>query len=96
MTNRTFKAGDIVRHFKRSMLTEEELKENPTAYLYEVVGYAKHTETKEEFVVYKSLYSNSDGVFVGNLYIRQREMFESKVDIVKYPKSKQTYRFELF
>ena len=43
-----FKPGDIVKHFKRDMMTPEELAANPTAYLYEIIGCAKHTETKEE------------------------------------------------
>ena len=90
-----FESGDIVQHFKRTMLTREELEKNPLAYLYEIIGYAKHTETHEEFVVYKTLYKMND-IRVGNIYIRPKEMFESLVDIDKYPGVKQLYRFELF
>lgn len=89
-----FRSGDIVRHFKRTMLTEQELKDNPTAYLYEIVGYGKHTETGEEYVVYKALYSLRD-VHVGEIYIRPKAMFESLVDVKKYPDAKQLYRFEV-
>ena len=89
-----FKTGDIVQHFKRTMLTEEELKENPTAYLYEIIGYGRHTETHEEFVVYKTLYTLHD-VHAGEIYIRPATMFESVVDVKKYPSAKQFHRFEL-
>lgn len=89
-----FRSGDIVQHFKRTMLTEQELKNNPTAYLYEVIGYGNHTETHEEFVVYKALYSLRD-VHFGEIYIRPKEMFESLVDTEKYPNAKQLYRFEV-
>jgi hypothetical protein len=89
-----FRSGDIVRHFKRTMLTEQELKDNPTAYLYEIIGYGKHTATGEEYVVYKALYSLRD-VHVGEIYIRPKDMFESLVDEKKYPNAKQLYRFEV-
>lgn len=89
-----FRSGDIVRHFKRTMLTEQELKGNPTAYLYEIVGYGKPTETSEEYVVYKALYSLRD-VHIGEIYIRPKDMFESLVDVKKYPNAKQLYRFEV-
>ncbi len=90
-----FKPGDIVQHFKRETLSPEKLSDCPTGYLYEIIGYGKHTETKEEFVVYKTLYSLKD-VKAGNIYIRPKEMFESKVDTNKYPYIQQEYRFELF
>jgi hypothetical protein len=37
--------------------------------LYEVVGVARHSETEEEFVVYRPLYGE------GGLWIRPRAMF---------------------
>lgn len=89
-----FRSGDIVQHFKRTMLTEQELKDNPTAYLYEIIGYGKHTETKDEYVVYKALYSTA-GKPAGEIYIRPKEMFESLVDTEKYPNTKQLHRFEV-
>lgn len=92
---RTFKPGDILYHFKRSMLSEDELKACPTAYLYEFIGYGKHTETHEDFVVYKTLYTLRD-VHAGEIYIRPKEMFESMVDGKKYPESKDIYRFSKF
>ena len=35
---RKFKKGDIVKHFKREMLTSEELEKDPNLYLYEIIG----------------------------------------------------------
>lgn len=44
---------------------------------YEVIGIAKHSETLEEFVVYKALYKNP----TSKLWIRPLKMFLEKVDI---------------
>jgi cyclomaltodextrinase len=41
---------------------------------YEVLGMAKHSETMEEFVVYKALYGE------GELWIRPLKMFLEEVD----------------
>lgn len=40
---------------------------------YEAIGMAKHSETLEEFVVYRALYGNKE------LWIRPKEMFLEKV-----------------
>lgn len=56
-------------------------------YLVEDIVY--HSETKEKMVLYRALYG------AGTRYVRPYEMFISKVDKVKYPNAKQTYRFEL-
>ena len=56
---------------------------------YLVEDVAIHSETKEKYVVYRSLYGENE------LYIRPYEMFLSKVDKEKYPNVEQEYRFEL-
>ena len=86
MTDRKFKPGDIVRHFKRETLEEEDLRANK--YLYEIVGVAIHSETREEMMVYRALYDD------GGMYVRPLQMFMEEVDHVKYPEIKQKYRFE--
>ena len=85
MENR-LRPGDIVQHFKREMLDEEECKTNK--YLYEIIGTATHSETRESMMVYKSLYED------GGMYVRPLDMFLSEVDHRKYPDVKQKYRFE--
>ena len=86
MKNR-FNPGDIVQHFKREFLTKEERAGN--MYLYEIVGIAIHSETREPMMVYRLLYDD------GGMYVRPLEMFLSEVDHEKYPEVKQKYRFEL-
>lgn len=83
-----FKSGDIVRHFKREMLSAEELEREPNMYLYEVIGCAEHTETGEKLTVYRPLYGEK------GLYARPEEMFLSEVDREKYPNVRQRFRFE--
>lgn len=57
-----FKKGDVIRHFKREMLTKEQIEENGALFTYEFLGVAEHTETKEKLVLYKALY---DGESIG-------------------------------
>lgn len=80
--------GDIVKHFKRETLTEEELKTNK--YLYVVKDLAEHTETGERLVIYQALYKPFQ------TYTRPIEMFCSEVDNKKYPNITQKYRFEKY
>lgn len=79
-----FKSGDILQHFKRQWVID---RDDPQ-YLYEFVGTATHTETREKIVIYKALYGSRE------IYARPFEMFMSEVDKVKYPNSVQKYRFE--
>ena len=82
------KPGDKVQHFKRELLTDAELIRKPEMYLYEIVGIAVHSETREELMVYRALYGDK------GMYVRPLEMFLSEVDHIKYPEVKQKYRFE--
>ena len=84
--NNRFKTSDIVQHFKREMLSEGERKTNK--YLYEIIGVATHSETREPMMIYKALYDD------GGMFARPLEMFLSEVDHEKYPDIKQKYRFE--
>lgn len=55
----------------------------------EVIALAKDSETLEEMVVY---YHKGEAE---SIWVRNKEMFLSKVDKEKYPEVKQEYRFEL-
>ena len=86
MDDRTFTQGDIVRHFKRELLSEEDACGE--RYLYEIVGSAIHSETGEKLMVYRAMYGEK------GLFVRPYDMFISEVDHEKYPSVKQKYRFE--
>ena len=85
MENR-FKSGDIVQHFKRELLDGEE--KNTDKYLYEIIGVATHSESREPMMVYRPLYDD------GGMYVRPLDMFLSEVDHDKYPDVEQEFRFE--
>ena len=74
--------GDIVQHFKR------EFQHEGTMYMYKVLAFGEHTETKEKLVVYQALYGNK------GVYCRPYDMFMIEVDHEKYPQYSQKYRFE--
>ena len=65
----------IYRHFKGDYVIIEDI--------------AIHSETKEQYVVYRELHSENQ------LWVRPLEMFQEKVDREKYPNVEQEYRFQL-
>lgn len=69
------KANGIYRHFKGDY--------------YLLVDVAKHSETGEDYVVYRKLYEDCA------LWVRPLDMFLEEVDHEKYPDVEQKYRFEL-
>ena len=76
---REVKVGKVYKHFKGNM--------------YEVITIAYDSETNNDdephkLVVYKALYGN------GQVWVRDYDMFLSKVDREKYPEVMQEYRFE--
>lgn len=88
--NREFKPGDIVRHFKREMVTDS----NSLQYLYMIVGTATHTESGEILMLYRPLYGPPPCLANADVAARPYDMFMSEVDHAKYPDIKQKYRFE--
>lgn len=85
--------GAIIAHFKRYY----EVDETPRGlldYLYKYEGTAINTENGTMNVIYTSLYDSKDGhVHIGDTFVRPLEMFESDVDLNKYPNSAQRERF---
>ena len=80
---RKFASGDIIQHFKR-----ETVDQNSMQYLYEYIGVAMHSETRDKMIVYRALYGEKE------LFVRPYEMFMEEVDHEKYPEIRQKYRFE--
>lgn len=92
--------GDTVKHFKRDSYIEsckeKGIPYHENIYMYQIIALAKHTETGEDLVIYKSLYSDDNlHTKIGDTYARPYEMFMSEVDKDKYPNVTQKYRLEL-
>jgi len=88
-TGPRFQPGDIVKHFKRE-LSQDALGQEPCRYLYEIVSWARHSETDERYVVYRALYGTREA------WVRPYVMFMEEVDRAKYPQVRQRFRFEKF
>ena len=74
-------------------MLEREVKEGQVyrhfkGSIHKVICIAKDSETLEE----KVIYTHED---TGEIWVRERNEFLSKVDKVKYPDVDQEYRFEL-
>ena len=93
MEKNRFKKGDIVQHFKRELVTKEQIENEPNIFLYEIIGTSKHTETMEELMIYRPLY-DAECTKENDYAARPLNMFLSEVDHEKYPNVKQKYRFE--
>ena len=72
---REVKIHGIYKHFKNKY------------YIVEDVAY--HSETQEEYLVYRRLYGDN------SVWIREKTQFLSLVDRVKYPEVQQKWRCEL-
>lgn len=66
MTQKTVKLGKY-RHYKKP------------GNIYEVIGVALHTETREELVIYKALY-HSETFSDDQLWVRPKSMFFENVE----------------
>lgn len=88
---REFEPGDIVRHFKRELVTDLSKK-----YLYKIVCIGRDCDDiTRSVVVYEALYDDfNSGIRKGDVFIRDYNEFIGKVDRNKYPEITQEYRFE--
>lgn len=79
--------GDIVKHFKREIHLKDGASYD-SKYVYKILAFANHTESKEKLVIYQAMY------FPFTVYARPYDMFMGIVDKEKYPQIQQKYRFE--
>ena len=87
------KQGDVVQHFKREILSAEDKAKQ--FYLYKIICFAEHTETKEKMVIYQAMYCDPSKGIDYSIFARPYDMFMSEVERDKYPDIKQKYRFEV-
>ena len=91
--NSRLKVGDIVQHFKREFLKGSYL-DSSSKYLYKIIGFAQHSETKEKLVVYQALYKDEKSGVNFGLYVRPYDMFVEEVPEGKVNPTGQKYRFQ--
>lgn len=84
MEMRCFRHYDIVRHFKREEIDDQD----DLVYYYKILGKGYYTENNEHVMIYQALYGPE------TIFVRPYDMFMSRVDKGKYPNIKQKYRFE--
>lgn len=70
------------------MIKEGQVYRHFKGNMYKTITIAYDSETTNKVVVYRSLVDNK-------VWVRDYEMFISKVDKEKYPECTQEYRFEL-
>lgn len=88
VTINRFRKGDIVKHFKRELVTE---RDDPKMFLYEIVGLAFNTTTDKWAIMYKPLYSNPKS----EIFTRDYDDFCAEVNHDFNPNIKQKYKFEV-
>lgn len=87
--------GDVVKHFKRSILPSCDLQRNPNLGLYKILNIGSiNSETGEKMVTYMALYYDNIKNIYFDIFERPMDMFLSEVDHNKYPDIVQKYRFE--
>lgn len=91
--NTRLKTGDVVVHFKRELLSEEEKRS--LKYVYIIEGICLNTDTLDNMVVYRPLYSLDDHCKF-DCFARPYDDFMGEVDKKRYKNIKQKYKFEKF
>lgn len=61
-------------------IIENDIYEHYKGKRYRVIGVARHTETREEMVVYRALY-NSEEFGDHALWVRPKKMFLEEVEV---------------
>lgn len=85
-----FTPGDIIQHFKRTMMSKEDIEHDVFEHLYIFIGYARSTESNDIQVVFRAMKNIDDSI---NVFVCSLDKFLSKVDKKAYPDAKQDYVF---